>query len=266
MAYLGGKATGANHIIKILNHPMFKDMPYIEPFCGYCHVLRRIKDKSSYVASDSNDLLIVLLKHIQKSKEHPTISATEYQTLRADPSIDYLAAAYAAFTYSYNGKYFAGYVGDKTRNYPAERKRYYNRLHDNPIFQNTSIFHRSYDHYSPTNTKGSLIYCDPPYEDTAAYRNSFNSATFWNWVREMSTAGNIVIVSEYSAPKDFVCLASHGKRETVSGKGRTLKRQEAVFVHESVASLMQTIMTDISKQYPCKRSTNSRTRKSTRSR
>lgn len=259
MAYLGGKATGANHIIKILNHSAFNDMPYIEPFCGYCHILRRIKNKASYVASDSNDLLIVLLKYIQKSKEHPKISAEDYQKLRADPSTDPLAAAYAAFTYSYNGKYFAGYVGNKDRNYPAERKRYYNKLHDNPIFQETSIYHRSYNYYTPSNTKGALIYCDPPYEDTAAYRNSFNSGAFWEWARKITAAGNIVIVSEYSAPEDFVCLASHGKRETVSGKGRTQKRQETVFIHESLAPLAQTIITDVAAKYPCKKF--SRTRK-----
>ena len=74
----------------------------------------------------------------------------------------------------------------------------------------------------------------------------------------MTAAGNIVIISEYSAPEDFVCLASHGKRETVSGKGRTQKRQETVFIHKSLAPTAQTISADVAAKYPCKRFSRTR--------
>ncbi len=254
MAYLGGKATGSQHILKVLNHPVFNDMPYIEPFCGYCHVLRRIINKSSYTASDSNELLITLLQHIQKSTEHPSISAQEYKALAANPSSDPLKAAYAAFTYSYNGKFFAGYVGDKTRNYPAERKRYYNRLHDNPVFASSDIKVGPYSIYKPSNIHApSIIYCDPPYEDTEGYRNAFNSSEFWNWARKMTKAGNYVFVSEYKAPEDFVCIVQKTKRQSVAGRGATRKREEVLFVHESLLEdeRIREVMETVGDKYPC---------------
>jgi site-specific DNA-adenine methylase len=192
------------------------------------------------------------LKHVQQtSGEHPSITEEEYKILRANPGKDQLRAAYAAFTYSYNGKYFGGYVGSKERNYPAERKRYYNRLHDNTVFQEATIKQGSYTMYNSQNTKGALIYCDPPYEDTEGYRNEFNSGDFWDWARKMSKA-NIVLVSEYKAPSDFVCLGQHSKRQTVAAKtNKTRKRLESVFVHESLADQLEAVMEDLRKTYPC---------------
>lgn len=253
MAYLGGKATGSQHILKVLNHPVFNDMPYIEPFCGYCHVLRRVINKSSYTASDSNELLITLLQHVQESTEHPSISAQEYKRLATNPSADPLRAAYAAFTYSYNGKFFAGYVGDKTRNYPAERKRYYNRLHDNPVFAVTDIKVGPYSMYNPSEVRESVIYCDPPYADTEGYRNAFNSSEFWNWARRATKAGNYVFISEYKAPEDFACIVQKTKRQSVGGKGATRKREEVLFVHESLLhdDRIQEVINSLQELYPC---------------
>ena len=69
MAYLGGKSKSAEHILDILNNPVFDSYDYIEPFCGYCHILRRVVNKKSYTISDNNKLLITLLKHVQKTKD-----------------------------------------------------------------------------------------------------------------------------------------------------------------------------------------------------
>lgn len=276
MAYLGGKAKGAEHILKILNHKIFDGLPYIEPFVGYAHILRRVTGKSSYIASDSNNLLMVLLKHIQKTdNQHPTISAEEYKDLRSHPEKDPLKAAYAAFTYSYNGKWFAGYTGSsrllatKARNYVAERKRYYNKLHDNPIFASATLKTGPYTMYNPTNTKNSLIYCDPPYANTEEYKDTFDSEAFWNWVRQMSApeANNFVFVSEYTAPEDFICVGQKTKYQSIAGRGSTRKREEIVFVHKSLVYTPEiaAIREDLSKSYPCKNHNNGKTRKRSRS-
>jgi len=283
MAYLGGKATSSQHIIKILNNKIFNEMPYIEPFVGYAHILRRITGKSSYTASDSNTLLMVLLKHIQKSKEHLSVSADEYKQLRSHPEINLLKAAYAAFTYSYNGKYFAGYTGNsrflanKARNYPSERKRYYNKLHDNETFSSCTLKTGSYNMYTPENTQNSLIYCDPPYAGTAEYKNLFDSEDFangvgaikgrfaaedfWNWVRKMSSS-NFVFVSEYSAPEDFVCVGQQTKHQSIAGRGATRKREEIVFVHKSLVHTPEiaTVRQHLAKSYPCNKTRKSSSR------
>ena len=54
--------------------------------------------------------------------------------------------------------------------------------------------------------KGYVIYCDPPYRDTTKYATkNFPYEAFYNWCRELSK-DNIVIISEYNMPSDFVCI------------------------------------------------------------
>lgn len=232
MAYLGGKSKSAEHIISVLNSPQFDGMDYIEPFCGYCHILRRVVNKSSYTASDNNELLITLLKHNQQKKnDHPHITPDEYTILRQNPFKNKLRAAYAAFCYSYNGKYFGGYVYKyKNRNYADERKKYYNALHDNATFKITKFEFTDYDKYK--NIKNKLIYCDPPYQSTTEYHASFNSDKFWNDMRKLSE-NNYVFISEYNAPSDFVCITSKEKYNSLSGRGATRKRNEKLFIHKT---------------------------------
>lgn len=241
MAYLGGKSTASEHILKILNNPFFDNYKYIEPFCGYCHILRRVINKKSYTISDNNELLIVLLKHIQKTKnKHPNITQKEYTYLKNNISKNKLRASYAAFCYSYNGKYFGGYVnqyGD--RNYPNERKRYYDLLHDNESFKEASINLNDYTKYK--NVKNSLIYCDPPYHNTTEYHSSFDSNKFWDFIRDLSK-DNYVFISEYTAPKDFICISKKYKHTSLSGKGSTRKRIEKVFVYNKLYNKIKDIL------------------------
>ena len=108
-AYVGGKAR-CTFILDVLNHPAFDNLPYLEPFVGYGHVLRRVVNKSSYTASDSNELLMCLLRAIKDGTALPQhISRERYAELRASNEIS-VERALAAFCYSFNGKCFAGYA------------------------------------------------------------------------------------------------------------------------------------------------------------
>ena len=50
----------------------------------------------------------------------------------------------------------------------------------------------------------SVLYCDIPYKGTAGYNGSeFDHAAFYKWAREQK---ELVIVSEYTMPEDFVCV------------------------------------------------------------
>lgn len=82
----------------------------------------------------------------------------------------------------------------------------------------------------------SVIYADPPYLSTSDYKNEseFNHTEFWQWCREMTAKGNDVLISEYNAPSDFVCVWKKGINMNLSGgKGKTAT--EKLFVHESIA-------------------------------
>ena len=78
MSYVGGKAKGAAHILAVLNDPRFDGMDYLEPFVGTGHVLRRVTNQRSYVASDGNALVVRRLRTVQRGEALPTITRERY--------------------------------------------------------------------------------------------------------------------------------------------------------------------------------------------
>lgn len=241
MSYMGGKAKCAEHILRVLNDPLFDEMDYVEPFIGYAHILRRVINKRSYKASDANELLITLLRAVQNGQTIPHISKHEYACLKKQKS-NTLKRAVAAFTYSFNGKEWGGYTATyrgcastAPRNPPDERRRYYKKLHENETFKKTDIFESSYHKLRPRN---KLIYCDPPYASTAQYRLKFDHTYFWNVIRTWSRH-NIVFVSEYSAPDDFVCVALLSKNMILPGANSRQSRMERVFMHHTCLPIIQ---------------------------
>jgi site-specific DNA-adenine methylase len=65
----------------------------------------------------------------------------------------------------------------------------------------------------------SVIYCDPPYQNTNHYGIDFDHAEFWEWVRDNK---HPVYVSEYKAPDDIKCIASFEHRSTLSSTTNNL--------------------------------------------
>ena len=71
----------------------------------------------------------------------------------------------------------------------------------------------------------SVIYCDPPYKDTAKYTVDFNHNEFYKWCRKQK---ELVIISEYTMPDDFICVAEKEKRVILSDN--SLLKTEKLFV------------------------------------
>lgn len=239
MGYCGGKRRGAEFILERLNAPEFDGMDYLEPFVGYAHILRRVVNKSSYGASDANPLVAELMRGIQRGMSFPEVSKEEYHAMMRDDGAVSFRRAVACFAYSYNGHAWRGYIGGKRygakqRCYVSEHRRYYELLAQSASFQASEISCRDYATLRP---EGKLIYCDPPYAACSArsgyVTGSFDSAAFWQTVREWSKK-NVVFVSEYAAPADFVCVASSRKRVLMNQKDRTNYKTERLFVHESL--------------------------------
>ena len=248
-AYLGGKSKGADHILQVLNHEMFDNYDYIELCVGYGHILRRVINKKSYTASDINPLLITLLKAIQSNAPLPTITRERYNYLRQQTEIT-LERAVAAFQYSFNGKEWGGWVGGKNDtptysrpngridNMADSRKNYYKMLHNNPTFQATKLTCCSYEDITPFN---KLCYVDPPYQATTKYgTQTFDSDRFWETMRQWSR-DNIVLISEYDCPRDFVLVASHPKQCCIAGGHRQTTRMENLYAHQSILPRLQQI-------------------------
>lgn len=61
---------------------------------------------------------------------------------------------------------------------------------------------------------GDIVYCDPPYINTAKYStDGFNHHEFWDWVRQSKYP---VYVSEYNAPEDIIKVGVMDKLVTLS--------------------------------------------------
>ena len=71
----------------------------------------------------------------------------------------------------------------------------------------------------------SVIYCDPPYKDTAKYTVDFNHNEFYKWCNKQK---QLVIISEYQMPEDFICIAEKEKRVILSDN--SLLKTEKLFV------------------------------------
>lgn len=233
MAYLGGKAKGAEFILNILNDKRFDGLPYVEPFVGYAHVLRRVVRKASYAAYDANPLVIALHKGIQEGRRYPRVSKSKYDAMRRARCTQFECAV-AAFAYSFSGKEWGGYAPVDGRGFDNSeaRKRYYDRLAANETFRRTRF--RTSD-YRALRPRGALVYCDPPYAGTTGYSSGVSHDEFWETMREWSK-DNVVLVSEYKAPRDFVCVASARKRSFIS---RGEERRECLFAHRSQRDLFR---------------------------
>ena len=82
---------------------------------------------------------------------------------------------------------------------------------------------------------GALVYCDPPYKGTSGYNGEeFDHAAFWNWCRKIIRT-NVLAVSEYSAPSDFVSVWKKNKICTYGAKSNK-RTVEQLFIHESQAA------------------------------
>lgn len=238
MAYLGGKARNAKHILDVLNSSDFDGMDFLEPFLGYGHILRRVVRKESYTASDSNPLLMLLMKAVQRGEALPRIeSREEYLRLKEEKDLT-LKHSVACFTYSYNGKAWGGWTERYVRrdgcvdDIPQSRFNYYEKLASSPSFRSAFLEQADYRTLKPV---GKLIFCDPPYRNSCGYgQDRFDSDEFWNVMRVWSR-DNVVYISEYEAPSDFVCVASALKSVCVGGGNRQRVKVEKLWRHHKMS-------------------------------
>ena len=104
------------------------------------------------------------------------------------------------FTGSFGSKWFGGFArrynpDGSLYDVPAQAIRSIKRQAKNPLFQNIKFICSD---YKSLEIKDSLIYCDPPYQNTTQYKhNQFNHTEFYEWCVNMAK-NNIVLVSEYN--------------------------------------------------------------------
>ena len=78
---------------------------------------------------------------------------------------------------------------------------------------------------------GSVVYADPPYAGTECGEyGDFDHDAFASW---LESCGELVIVSEYTAPRGCIEVARIKKQCSASANGKSQDATEKLFVHES---------------------------------
>jgi len=215
--YHGGKKNiglDIAHVIYLITHSngLNNYKGYCEPFCGmlgvYQYIPIQFQDdlKLMYLAGDKDENVISMWKAVQKGWRPPTkVTKQEYDKLRISPTKS-PKKTFVGHACSYRGCFFSSQFNPK-HNVHLQRDHVINIGN---IMSKVKFKCGDYDQFS--RIKKYIIYCDPPYKHTSHHFrvNGFNSDKFYDWCRYMSK-NNIVFISEYSMPSDFIKVWSNGK-------------------------------------------------------
>ena len=241
MRYLGGKHTLGSEIASVLSKygdPNKVD-GYIEPFCGSLGVMIHMVDKGykTYKAYDSCRDLILLWKALKAGtfKFPKSVSERTWLRYKKDKTPSAMRA-FIGFGCSFGGIWFSGYAQKYLKNYEnrAPVVKESTRTCEKMIPQIKKINTIGCKDYKQHHLKNFLIYCDPPYYNTTSYKavNRFDHNQFWDTIRKWSK-NNTVIVSEYTAPKDFKCIWKKKKQINLN-HNKTDSRIEKLFILRSL--------------------------------
>ena len=238
MYYLGGKARINKWVVDNLQAVVTPDLEgYLEPFVGAGWVLAEFGKRGFPVgwtieAGDIHPDLIMLWQALQQGWQPPACVTPElYKELRHAPSSP--LRAFVGFGCSFSGKWFGGYAKDnKGRNYAGNARN--SLLSKAAWIKGVEFSCQPYWEWQPEH---KLIYCDPPYAQATTYKDAdgFDYQRFWRVVREWSQ-NNVVVISEYNAPGDFVAVAeriTHTDMRCATGKQED--RIERLFMLEAIS-------------------------------
>lgn len=210
MKYMGSKNRISKHLLPIILKDRKKGQYYVEPFCGGCNMIDKVK--GNRIASDYNRYLIAMWKGFQANEPRmESITREVYDRAKKEykngTNIEFtdFEIGWIGYMASFNGKFYDGGYGGKSkgRDYTAEAMNNIGRQFEN--IQGVEFFHSDYKELEIPDE--SIIYCDIPYRDTTEYSvGRFDHIEFFDWCREMSEIGHTVFISEYTAPEDFICL------------------------------------------------------------
>lgn len=225
MHYFVGKFRTSSKIAEVLNS--FHPTTYYEPFCGGLWVtVKVVADR--YILSDNNQALITLYQSLANGWVPPDeVSESDYQWYRLTQDPTDPMTAFVGIGCSFSAKWFGGYArGHANKGYAHTAKRSLKAKLD--VLSRRRVSYSYTDFKCIVPTTGSLIYCDPPYLNTT---NGYSSSAieFWETMRMWSESCTVVI-SEYQAPDDFICVAEFPTMAEIRGKTGRDPRIERLFM------------------------------------
>ena len=238
--YQGGKARiGAelyDVITQIESDLGWKSREFFEPFCGMLSVgIHAAKDGRRVIACDMNEDLMLMWQALQKGwiPRQNYVSKTEYDSYKNSKKHSALRG-FLGICCAFGGIFLNNYRIKKHKNADNSLVQFKNSLKKDyiPYLKNVMFLDAcSYDEFE--GMKGVTIYADPPYLNNT-YKGlnklfDFDHKHFWNVMRKWSK-NNLVFVSEYVAPADFICI---WEKAVSLSQSKSKERTEKLFVHKS---------------------------------
>lgn len=227
MKYQGSKRSIIKKILPFLLENRKNGQYYVEPFVGGGNSIMHVTGKR--IGGDINPYITELWKGVLTGKEgkhHYTYE--EYDNARNlwHKGVVNFEVAWIGFVASFSGRFYPGGYARESKGRHEHDEIARSILKQAPFMQGIDLYHCSYDELSiPDN---SIIYCDPPYQDTKSYGTAFDNVAFHEWCREQKRKGHTVFVSEYDMPDDFRCVWE-GARTCRSIPCTVLHRTEKLF-------------------------------------
>ena len=228
MRYLGGKFRLKKDIKQLISQYRKPNQAFVSPFCGSCWIESELENER--LLYDKHYYLIEMWKAILNGWEPPqNINEEEYQHIKTHLDENPALSGFVGFVSSYGGKWFGGYARGESRNFTKEG--YGSVLRKAKKLKGATFNCADFTTLQP---QDAIIYCDPPYFGTTQYATNllgkFDHSIFWDKAREWSK-NNIVLVSEYQAPDDFICIwEKAGKTDLKDSEHKPKNKIEKVFL------------------------------------
>ena len=229
MKYMGSKRRLAKELLQIILKDRKPDQWYVEPFAGGMNMICKVKGKR--IANDYNEYVAEMWNALINRDWRPPFIVREdkYNDIKKNKDrYPKELVGFCGIALTFGSTWFGTYARNKRgTNYAMEGRK--NLIKQVEELQGTLIFSGSYNELPLP--KNSLIYCDPPYEGVAGYKDKFNHSEFWQWCREKTKEGHKVFISEYNSPKDFKCIWEKELPTNMNAKFKT-KPTEKLFTYE----------------------------------
>ena len=210
MVYQGSKNKISKYLKPIIESYLKDGMWYVEPFVGGANMINKIDWNNKY-GYDNNKYLIALHKKAQEtelpllntSREAYNIYRDKYNKAEINNSDDEYLIGYYGFLGSFNGRFYSGGYGavDKHgKNMMLQRLNNLNNQAKNKNYKN--IIFETKD-FKDLKIKNSVIYLDPPYQNTKEYQNKFNHNELLEKCKEWADNNNIILLSELTASNEY---------------------------------------------------------------
>jgi len=229
MRYMGSKNRLAKYILPVMLMERKSNQCWVEPFVGGANMIDKVSGKR--IGNDSHYYLIALLVALQDGWVPPTdVSKKMYYDIKGNKeNYPDAVVGFVGFLCSFGAKWWGGYAKNNKTGYNYAESG--SRMLVKQAKNLKGIEFICGDYLNMIIPPNSFIYCDPPYKNMTAYKDTIDHDVFWQWCRDRAKEGHTVFVSEYVAPADFECVKTVEHKTSLSISGQH-KRVEKLFIYK----------------------------------